>query len=347
MATRFPRVRTLFTKNRWLKTLALILAFITFYAIRSITNEVQTFQVPIIVDVADEPIAILAQDATLASVSARGSHEDLRRLDVGQIQVVVSPKGWHLTGRQQVPIGSRNVKGWLRGVHIIKVVPDILSVTFEREVEKRIAVAKPELVGEPRLGTAEVDFSPKSVSIRGPESKLAETKIVRTEPINVDGAVDSFRTRVRILSEGETWVYQVDPAEISARVSIVSETISEEWTNITVMALTHPQHRHDVRLVPPTVSVTVLGGPETVKRLDQRSIRAFVDGYDLVPGKKTTLPVKVHLPKGVNLDTAVEPASIVATLREIQPAPSMAVPPINAPTNRSATATHPDGGNGS
>jgi len=308
-------VKRFLAENRLLKLLALTLALMTFYAIRSITNEVQEFQVPIVIDVEEERIAVLAQDANMASVTFRGSHEDLRRLDVNQIQVTVSPE-WRFTGRQQVPIGPRNVKGWLRGVHVIKVVPDILAVTFEREVEKQVAVAKPELVGKPLIGSAEVDYEPRSVRIRGPQSKLADMKIVRTDPINVDGVVDSFRTQVRILSEGETWVRQVEPPEITAKVSIVSEIVSVEWTNITVLALGQPGSQCKVVFDPPSVDITLHGGPEIIGGVEEQAVRAFTDCRNLSTGEVRRLPVNVHLPQGINVDTAVEPQVVNASLKE-------------------------------
>ena len=326
MPNRIKRIKSFFVENWILKTVALVLAVVTFYAIRSIINEVQEFQVPIVIDVGEKKIAVLAQDANMASVTFRGSHEDLRRLDVNQIKVVVSPGMWHLTGRQQVPIGAGNVEGWLRGVRVIKVVPDILAVTFEKEEGKQVAVAKPELVGKPRIGTASIDFEPRSVRIHGPQSKLADIKIVHTDAINVDGVVDSFRTKVRILSKGETWIRRVEPSEITAKVSIVSKIISIECTNKTVLALGLSGERRKVVFEPPEVNITLHGGMEVISNIDERAVRAFVDCRPLNDGKKVQqLTVMVHLPQGINADTSVKPQIVTASLK-----PRIASAPIKS-----------------
>jgi hypothetical protein len=315
VAARFANVKAIFIENRVIKLMALLLATITIYAIQSVTNQLDEFEVPIVVNV-DEGVAVLKQDAKTAYITCRGSREDLRRLDVSQLKVVVAPKETGVAGGERVPIGPRNVQGWTRGVQIVKIRPGVVSVNFDREIEKQVGVAKPETVGKPLLGRAEIDYEPKIVTIRGPQSKLVDRKILRTEPIDVDGAVDSFSKEVRIRSEGESGVWEVEPAEVTVQVSIVTEAVSKEWQDLEVVAMMNVDCGRDYAISPKLVDVSLLGSPQAVKRISAKDISVFVDCAGIREAGVHKVPAAVHLPPGVNLSAAVQPPVIEVTVIE-------------------------------
>jgi len=319
---KFPHIKAFFVENRVIKLLALLLAIMTVYAIQRITNQLEDFEVPIVVEV-DKGIAVLKQDAKTAYITCRGSLDDLRRLDVRQLKIVVSPKETGVSDGERLPIGPRDIEGWTRGVKIVKVRPDIVTVNFDREIEKPVGVAKPETVGKPLLGKAEVDFEPKLVTIRGPQSKLVDRKILRTEPVDVDGAVDSFSQRLKILSEGESGVWEIEPAEVTVHVSIVTEAISKEWKAIKIAALVGSECKRTFRFSPEHVDVSLLGSPQAVNRIKQSDISIFVDCVSIASNGVFKIPAAVHLPPGVNLSAAIEPPVIEVTIVQ-EPSPAAA-----------------------
>ena len=295
--------------------MALLLATITIYAIQSITNQLDEFEVPIVVKV-DKGVAVLKQDAKTAYITCRGSIDDLRRLDMSQLRIVVAPKETGVAGGERVPIGPRNVQGWLSGVQVVKVRPGIVAINFDREIEKQVGVAKPETVGKPLLGKVEINYDPKIVTIRGPQSKIVDRKILRTEPVNVDGAVDSFTKQVRILSEGESGVWEIEPAEITVEVSIVTEAVSKEWQGMEVVAMMNVDCGRDYTFSPKLVDVSLLGSPQALKRVSAGDISVFVDCAGIKTPGVHKLPAAVHMPFGVNLSTAVQPPVIEVTVVE-------------------------------
>jgi len=311
-------------ENRVIKLMALLLATITIYAIQSITNQLDEFEVPIEVKV-DKGVAVLKQDAKTAYITCRGSLDDLRRLDVSQLKIVAAPKETGVAGGERVPIGPRNVQGWTRGVQIVKVRPGVVTVNFDREIEKQVGVAKPEIVGEPLLGKAEVDYEPKIVTIRGPASKLVDRKILRTEPVDVDGAVDSFSKEVGILSEGESGVWEIEPAEVTVEVSIVTEAISKEWQGMKVVGMMDVDCGRDYTFSPQIVDVSLLGSPQAVNRISTEDISVFVDCVGIEEAGVHDVPAAVHLPPGVNLSAAVQPPVIEVTVtgRPVQEKPAV------------------------
>ncbi len=314
MATRRDHVKAFFTENRVLKILALMLAVASIYAIQRITNQLDEFEIPIVVQV-ESGVAVLRQDARTAYITCRGSFDDLKRLDPAQLRMVLAPKGIGIAGTQQVPIGPRNVTGTMRGVNVIKVRPGIVNLTFDREIERKISIARPEVAGRPLLGKAEVDYEPKIASVRGPEQQLSDLKILRTGPIDVDGAVDSFSRNLRILTDAESGVWEVKPAEITARVSIVTEATSKEWKDLPVLALRETGTALEMHVSPPRVDFSVLGSPQAVNRIEPADIRIFVDCTGITQPGTYTLPAAVHLHEGVDVSTAVNPPVINVSVR--------------------------------
>jgi len=302
-----------FRENRLLKVLALALATASIYAIQRITNQQEEFEIPIAVKM-EKGVAVLRQDARTAYITCRGSFDDLKRLDPSQLRLVATPRVSGVSGTAQVPIGPKNIEGPLRGVSVIRVRPGILNLTYDREITRKIGIARPELAGKPLLGRAEVDYEPKIASVRGPQTQLADLKILRTGPIDVDGAVDSFTQRIRILTDTESGVWAVEPAEITARVNIVTEAISREWQNLPVLALYRTATNMKVRFSPSRVDVSVLGSPEAVNRIGPDDIRIFIDCLDISDPGTYEVAAGVHLHGGVEVSTAVNPPMIKVTV---------------------------------
>jgi len=305
--SRFRWLKALVSKNWGLKLLAVLLAGLTYYAIRGATGFEVSYDIPLEVKV-EKGIAILDQDTRTVEVTFRGSQEDIRRLDQKQIKVVMWPRASDPAGSEKVSVRSRNVEG-APGVRVVKIRPGSVTLTFDHETEKNVPVAKPKTVGVPLIGKVEIDYEPRSVSIRGPTRRLKDKNIVFTEPVDVEGRVESFSKRVRVLSPGDTWA-EIEPAEVSVSVNIVRESVSREWTNVAVVAVIEPGSAADVSFEPAVVNVSLHGRPKVLESVSGDSVMVFVDCVGLDPSASYELPVNVHLPTGVDVNTGVEPESV-------------------------------------
>jgi hypothetical protein len=304
--------------NVGLKLLALVLGALSFFGIRSETGFEVRYDIPIRVDLAGG-IAILNQHPTTALVTFRGSQEDLRRLDLSRISAVVHAKATDPSGSESVPIRPRDVKG-APGVRATEVMPPSVEVTFDVEDERPFPVERPATVGTPLIGHAQVTFEPPAVLIRGPRRQLnrmlSEAVNVKTEPVDVDGRVKSFTKRVPVLSPGATWVSHIEPAEIIVNVDIVTESVTREWTNVTVLAVTEPGFSGTVRFDPPVVQVSVTAGAETMQTLATNAVKVFVDCAWLAGAGSYDLPVYAHLAGVRPQETRIRPASVKTTIEE-------------------------------
>jgi len=336
MSADLTRIKAFFTEHLVLKLIALILATMAVYAIQDITSRIEEFEVPIVINV-DKGVAILKQDAKTAYITCRGSHDDLRRLDINELKVMIEPKNTGIAGGERVPIGPHNVKGWTRGVKIEKVRPNVVDISFDLEIEKMVGVAMPETVGEPLLGNAEVTYEPKLVTIKGPQSKLVDQKILRTEPIDVEGAVGSFNIKVKILTEGEEGVWHIEPSEVTAHINIVTEAISKEWKNIKVLALVNNECGSDLRVSPEFVDVSLHGSPQAIDNISENNISVFVDCVGITTFGSFKVPAAIHLPPGVNLSAAIEPPILTVVSSKTKIEPSTKTPVTEPPNTNSVT----------
>ena len=316
MRNRFlPWLKNVQVDNWHMKLLSLVLALLTFYAIRGATSFEFSFTVPLEVEV-ESGVAILDQPKTV-EVTFRGSQEDLRGLDGRQIRAVVKPKVKDTAGSMMVAIGPEQIIGH-SGVRVIRVRPDTAAIAFDHEVEKMFRVLKPKMVGTPG-GKVEIDYTPQYVRITGPRRSLRDREVVETEPIDVGGCVQSFSKRVRVLSPSDTGVIRIEPAEITITANMVTESVSKELTNMPVRAVVEAGSTNSVRLRPGSVNVSLHGRVEVIDRVADDSIRVFVDCVGLDPLESYELPVNVHLPSGVDVTATVEPQMVKVNFETPRP----------------------------
>ena len=309
----FTAVRGLFRTNWELKLLALLLGAMSFYAIRGTTSFEVPYNVPLEVKV-EKGIAILDQDPLTVDVTFRGSQQDLSDLDQRRIRAVVTPRETDAAGSVTVPVTPGDVTG-AAGVRVVKVRPNAVSLTFDRETEKKVAVRKPEILGRPLIGKAEAEYEPRFVTIRGPRRRLKDKESVSTEPVDVDGRVESFSKKVRVLPPGDAGVSQIEPAEVTVKVSIVTESVSREFEDVPVLAVIKPGRASDVYCEPAAVVVSLRGRAELLENLQPDSVTAFVDCTDLTVAATYELPVQVHLPPQVDVNAETVPKTVTVFLK--------------------------------
>lgn len=310
MANRFRPLNAAVVNNWKIKLLALVLAALSFYAIRGKTSIEVRYDIPLEVEV-EEGVAILEQEPRTVQVTFRGSRQDLRDLEPALMRAVVSPKETDASGSREVELSHRNIEG-ATGVSVAQIRPRTARITFDREVERRLPVAKPKIRGKPLIGRAEIDYEPRVVLVRGPKRRL-EIKEVFTEPIDVDGRVESFMKKVRVLS-GDTWISEIEPSEITISVTIVTDTVTREFEDIAVLAIVSKNDPSRISFTPDRVKVAIHGPAETLDSIPEGAIRVFVDCVDLEPAATYDLPVNVHVPSRVDVNPVAEPGTVRVVL---------------------------------
>jgi YbbR domain-containing protein len=165
------------------------------------------------------------------------------------------------------------------GVKVVKVTPSIITLYFERTLEKAVPV-RPRLLGRPRAGfeVAEVTSDPAQVRIAGPRSRVQEVESAFTEPVSVEGA---DRTLVEAVSIGiEDPLLRISGtsrARVTARVR-------EEHGKRTLEALPIAVRGGSAQVRPAAVRVVLTGPPSVLREVDATRVHPYVivtkDGMD-------------------------------------------------------------------
>lgn len=306
------RIGRFFVTDWTLKLMAIALAILSFYAIRNATSFEVNYDVPLKVS-AEKGIAILDQPKTVR-VAFRGSQEELRHLNQKGIKALIYPKATDPTGSETVQIGFDDIEGVTSGARPVKIEPGSVTLTFDREIEKTLQVAKPKTIGAPLLGKVELSYEPKTVQVRGSQRRLADKTAVDTEPIDVDGRVESFAKKVRVLSD--TWASEVTPEEITVEVKIVTDSVTVQWTNVAVKAMSEPGALKRVSFDPASVNVILSGRPEAMETITGMVVNVFADCTGLRESTPTQVPVAVYFPDAHDVTARVEPNTVTATVKD-------------------------------
>lgn len=225
--------REFLVRNKRLKGLSLVLAILTWYIIQdTISFELEIPDVKLKIEVR-QGMAILNQSVATVDVTLRGSQEDIQILDSRRLQAVVELTEDSGPAPMVIQLTPAMIHG-VRGARAVAVHPSSITVTLDRQAEKRVPV-KGRTSGTPLFGEVDkVTCEPSTVLLRGPAAKLQTTESVYTQPVEVDGRVESFVRRCAIQAPGDNWVVQMDPADVQVTVSITGNSGGRQWKNESV-----------------------------------------------------------------------------------------------------------------
>jgi YbbR domain-containing protein len=312
MPARFIKLGEVILHNKGLKLLSLLMAAISWYVIQdAISFEVEIPDLRLQIQVQDG-MAILNQSASTVDVTFRGSQEDIQRLDPRRLQAVVD-----MTQTEEVSKEVALTPGMIRGVRgarAVAVHPARIHVTLDRQAEKRVPV-KGRTVGSPLFGEVDaVICDPSTVLLRGSAAKLRTTDCVYTQPVDVDGRVESFVRRSTLQAPGDNWVAQMDPSDVQVKVNLTRRNATLERKGVAVNAIMDPGRTLGIDIEPPTVDIVLMGRAPGVPTTEEgRLVRALVDCVGLVAPGEFVVPVRVLAGADFSAVTRPETVRVVVT----------------------------------
>jgi YbbR domain-containing protein len=307
MPASFSRLGEVILHNKWLKLLSLLMATISWYVIQdAISFEVEIPDLRLQIQI-QEGMAVLNQSASSVDVTFRGSQEDIQRLDPRRLQAVVDMTQTEEVS-QEVVLTPGMIHG-VRGARAVAVHPARIHVTLDRQAEKRVPV-KGRTVGAPLFGEVDsITCEPSTVLLRGSAAKLRTTDCVYTQPVDVDGRVESFVRRSTLQAPGDNWVAQMDPADVQVKVSLTRRNATLERKNVPVSAILDPGRMLGIDIQPPTVDIVLMGRVSGVQPPEEgRLVRALVDCVGLVAPGEFVVPVRVLA--GVDVSAVARPETV-------------------------------------
>jgi YbbR domain-containing protein len=301
-------------RNWMMKLLCLSLAFAVWQAVRENTSfEVVVADIPVTVTVG-EGLAVFDQSTDTVNIRFRGSRDDIRFIDSGQVEVKIDISEHNDRLRQTIKFSPRYVKAPSRA-HAVQFDPSEITVTIDRQVE-RVLPVKIILEGELPQGVQmeQNTCTPASVKVRGAERLLSELEQVRTVPVSLDGRYNSFKTHVAVASAGQPWT--VLPERVTAEVSLVERVATRRIENSNVRPMLASDDTRVVKIRPEKVTVTLRGSPQRIADLNARDVYTYIDCTELTDPVDYEVPVRADVPAGLQVEK-IEPAAVQVTVRKM------------------------------
>jgi len=257
---------------------------------------VESLRVPISYRSLPPGYVIVNQHPDFASVEVTGPRTLLSLLDPDRMAVRLNLSGVTV-GAATLRIGPEmfNVP---RQTVVTRVTPSVVALDIDRVVERTVTV-HPALHGVPAVGyhVEKVDWSPQTVTIRGPSRFLAHIDRVHTAPIEIGELTSDLDTAADLVLPNDKVALE-DAQAVTVKVAI-AEVISEREFRSVPVDVRISDLSSKFRVDPGQVNVTVRGPQIKLSTLELKGL-VYIEADGIQPGAHR-LPVEVALPGGFEL----------------------------------------------
>ncbi len=291
-------MRNWFRHNLGIKLASLACALALFFYVLSQQGEIRTF--------GDVPLDFYTELADLvptvspetASVSLQGPRNIILGLERKQIKVYLDLKGKE-KGQFLYPAEDFKIK-CPEGVRVVKIRPRIVSVNIEPLTTKEVEI-KPTILGKPTpgYGIGKITSSPKSLKVRGAESRLKALAGIPTTSIDVSGISEGITKVVKanLTEEGLKIIREVP---IQVAIDLVRELVEKRFTGVPVKIMQPPSSLLEARLKEKKATLVLRGPQESIATLSAKDVTIAIDVSDLSRGTyrlkpEVTVPHKIEI----------------------------------------------------
>lgn len=288
--------------NLSLKAVSLLLAVALWFVIAGEKSSERGLTAPLELQNFPKEFELTGDLLDSVEVRLRASPGIIHRLSSGDVSAQIDLAG-ATEGERIVHLTPQAIRVPF-GVEVVKVVPSIVTLNFERTLQRSVPV-RARLLGRPAAGyeVAEMTSDPAEVRIAGPKSRVQEIESAYTEPVSVEGAQANVVDSVTIgVDDPMLRLLGSSRAKVTARVREVFERRTFDRLPVGV-------RDGEVLVRPGTVQVVVEGPASLVRRLRREDVRPFVSAGQ-EGGASGRAKVTVDLgQEGLNV-VATEPAEV-------------------------------------
>jgi autonomous glycyl radical cofactor GrcA len=318
------------------KVMALVVAAIAFHSIRNVISEERYFRARILPEMPqDAGVTVVNADPGEARVTLRGSRDQLNAIREEELVIKASPeRSTSGSGSEYVALRPARIEGH-RQTRVLNIEPSTVRLAFDVEGDVRLSVARPKLKGTPLIGNAEVVWAETNVVVRGPLNQLTTLRDnavqLATEEIDVDGRVQSFSRRVKIILPKDIGNVRVGKDEVEVRVAIKVDTETRVFENIPVLLTAVTGSGVTLTSDPATISIRVTGMADRLNQLRPELISVIADCRNIAVSRETVaaFAVRVYLPPGLEgLSTEAVPDKVTVHARRVGESEPAAEPTV-------------------
>lgn len=210
----------------WMRVLALAIGVALWFTLSWDKRERQSERVVEASVTYDSAEAMTVLDPVRqVDVRVRGGTQRVRTLNPAVVNVLVE-----LTQTEPGPVDVALAPESVyvpEGFEVVSLDPNTLHLTLDRLITKRLPV-EVDLAGEPAAGaTVGTPVAiPPAVSLRGPQTRLENVRLVRTRPVSLNGHAQTFDETASVVPPDP--LVSVDPGLVRVRVPMEPPRLSTE-----------------------------------------------------------------------------------------------------------------------
>ena len=218
-ASVFKITAALLYRNIGWKLLALLLGTLVWIAVYREPEMAAVVAAPVQFKNSPTDLDIGSEIVESVDLEARGPAGLLRDLSERRVAVVVDFSDVKNPGERTFTIDNRNIS-LPRGVELVRIIPSQLRFRFERRTVRRVTV-EPQFSGvlPPGFRIVKTTVKPSVLPVIGPESKVSNAFVVRTDPIDLDHVSDERTVRVSAYLPNAQLRFLGSP-EVTVKVSV-------------------------------------------------------------------------------------------------------------------------------
>lgn len=185
-------------------------------------------------------------------------------------------------------------------VRILETSPETVFVKLDQKITRSVPI-RPALNIQFREGfgmVGEIKIEPESLSITGASSLLKKINSWRTQLI----ALSDVNAPVSItVPVQDTLRFEVERSQAAVKVSFDVQPIAEKTiSNIPVEVYQVPEHR-SVVLIPPTISVIIRSGVNTITPITEKDFTVYVDYKSILLDTSGTIQPVIVGPDNIRI----------------------------------------------
>ncbi|MCD6461020.1 hypothetical protein J7L67_10195 [bacterium] len=304
-------------KNFILKIIAVFCSIAVWMYISDIVSETKTFKVPL--DLMHyKDMIILSQSVEFINVTVKGPSGIISNLSMQDIKVEKDIRDVTEPGNIIIPVQDITVIV-PNHVAIERIFPRRVTLNIDKIIEKYFEV-NAVIRGKPANGyvyTGKYVVNPQKVLLKGPEQKLKNLEEVNTQPINIEGLVESKKFARVYLQEFVPEMFLNKDKYVQVWVQINEETSERTISNIPIGILQPVKSPFNVIIEETEAEVKLVGKREILDTLNVQEINIFLDIQNLDAGVYQ-LPLAYRIPDRLLLDglkvKSITPSSIEVTI---------------------------------
>ncbi len=233
---------------------------------------------------------------------------------VDEVYLQIKGKGWELAKldlarhvEYNIPVHKRighhknnlgdfiEANSWIRNTfQVLDIAPNQVEYDVEKTGTKIVKVGKNiNLLFKPGYGiVSKVNISPETIEISGPSQLLQKIDTVKTQFITLDNIGDNISAEIPLEEiNGVT----VSPKNCTVKFE-VQKIVDKTFEGIEVEARSVPYSKELV-LYPGKINVVLRGGINTLGKLSNDSIKAYIDYWSALKENSGLIEPVIEIPK--------------------------------------------------